>query len=523
LLWGEAPLISIVEPYTGAPGNRRLVQYFDRGRMELDVVSGAVTQGQLVRELTSGTVQIGDDSFAQESPAEIPIMATSSNEGVDAGPTYADFAAIAREPALDRTTSPAGVVADWLLPGGEILSSAPPAAASAALYVEQTGHNIPDVTVGWFASEPFGALNWQEALGLPVSESYWIQADGQERLVQLYERRVVVFTPAAAVGEQFTLTNTGRHYYRWRYGEEPGGGGSNVQLSSAPDIDVAADLVMPRGYRATTLSSDATDIVDLAIAPDSRLLVAHASGSVTVIAPNGGAEQVMVDGLSNPVAVTSVGSTIYVVDTAGLHRFQDIDSDGTIDGSEATIPLPFDPATVTLSPGADGALYLCGVEANGSNHGFVTLMRWDEATGRLDLAPATFGADGVFVVDLAGAIWAADPSGELARFTVDEPTRGVLSLQGIAAPTPTVQPDDPAAQRTIRDLLLYRPDGTIGDPLNDMLALVSDADGGRIVRLRPSGGTSNATPTTNSLSGAIVDFITGFSNPVAVVLGMCGL
>jgi hypothetical protein len=57
------------------------------------------------------------------------------------------------------------------------------------------------------------------------------------------------------------------------------------------------------------------------------------------------------------VAVASIGTMIYVVDAAGLHRFQDIDGDEAIDDIAAVIPLPFDPATVTISPGPNGALF----------------------------------------------------------------------------------------------------------------------------------------------------------------------
>ena len=366
-------------------------------------------------------------------------------------------------------------------------------------------------------------MTWQEALGYPVSEAYWIQADGTDRLVQLFERRVVVYTPSASSGDQFALTNAGRHYYRWRYGAEPGEE-SRPQLSSASEPDVTAELVLPQGYRAEVILSDVTDIVDLAVAPDARVLIAHADGTITAIDPAGAGEAALVDGLKGPVAVVSVDTTIYVVDSVGMHRFHDINGDGSIDDVDAPEPLPFDPGTVLASAGPGGSLYLSGVETTGSNSGIVTMLCWVKASNRFELVPAAFDTGSAFVIDLGGAIWAADPSGDLVRFAVDEPTQGVLSLQGIAAPTPTADPTEPAPQRAIRDLLLYRPDGTIGDPLTDMLALVSDADGGRLVRLRPANDAigSGATPAANPLSGAIVDFITGFDDPVAVVAGLDG-
>src|SRR6478752_4093663 len=35
-LWGPAPGLSLNEPFAGAPGGQRLVQYFDKARMELN-------------------------------------------------------------------------------------------------------------------------------------------------------------------------------------------------------------------------------------------------------------------------------------------------------------------------------------------------------------------------------------------------------------------------------------------------------------------------------------------------------
>ena len=105
LLWGGAPLTSIVEPYTDAPGNRRLVQYFDRGRMELDAATGEVSQGLLVRELISGTIQLGAETFVQGTPADIPIMATSAND--EPTPARRTRTSPPSRPRAPRTTRPA--------------------------------------------------------------------------------------------------------------------------------------------------------------------------------------------------------------------------------------------------------------------------------------------------------------------------------------------------------------------------------------------------------------------------------
>jgi hypothetical protein len=73
----------------------------------------------------------------------------------------------------------------------------------------------------------------------------------------------------------------------------------------------------------------------------------------------------------------------------------------------------------------------------------------------------------------------------------------------------------------VQDLILYRPDGTSGDPYRDMIALAD----GRIVRLQPSQPVENgasASPSSSAGPSAIVDFITGFDRPVAMAAGLDG-
>ena len=69
-VWGPAPFTGgLMEEYTGAPGGKRLVQYFDKARMELNAPGGPVTAGLLSVELISGKQQNGDATFVQREPA----------------------------------------------------------------------------------------------------------------------------------------------------------------------------------------------------------------------------------------------------------------------------------------------------------------------------------------------------------------------------------------------------------------------------------------------------------------------
>jgi hypothetical protein len=42
-------------------------------------------------------------------------------------------------------------------------------------------------------------------------------------LVQPFERRVLTYTPSNAPAWRVEMGNIGRHYYEWRYREEPPG------------------------------------------------------------------------------------------------------------------------------------------------------------------------------------------------------------------------------------------------------------------------------------------------------------
>jgi hypothetical protein len=61
--------------------------------------------------------------------------------------------------------------------------------------------------------------------GYPISEPYWAQASvagkTQSVMVQLFERRILTYTPANPDGFKVEMGNIGQHYYHWRYGFYP--------------------------------------------------------------------------------------------------------------------------------------------------------------------------------------------------------------------------------------------------------------------------------------------------------------
>ncbi len=241
--WGPAPLCSVREPYKDAPdgSGSRLVQYFDKSRMELNNPAGNpndpyyVTNGLLAYELISGQLQTGNTTYEGRPPADIPL----ASDGDDANaPTYRSFSAVTSTPAgqhlspnlsgqkvtatLDRAGTVGSDAAKGFFPGTVI-----------TYYESKTSHNVPQVF--WDFINANGVIQVGGKLvtgklseppsfitGLPISEAYWarVKVAGQptDVLVQAFQRRVLTYLPALQAPWNVQMGNIGLHYLQWRYG-----------------------------------------------------------------------------------------------------------------------------------------------------------------------------------------------------------------------------------------------------------------------------------------------------------------
>jgi hypothetical protein len=234
-LWGPAPGSSLNEPFAGAPGGRRLVQYFDKARMELNSAITdptsiwRVTTGLLVAEMVQGQVQTGPGSFQALPPSDQVVAgdAQSSNN-----PRYSDFHSLIATASGDMT----GQTATATLAARGRLTGAAPVAVTLAKYVPETGHNIADVFWTYMQQTQSAAggtppdtlqplFDWLYLMGYPISEPVWcsVTIDGKPQpvLVQLFQRRVLTYAPSFPPGWQVQMGNVGQHYYNWRYGTRP--------------------------------------------------------------------------------------------------------------------------------------------------------------------------------------------------------------------------------------------------------------------------------------------------------------
>ncbi len=241
--WGPASFGAFEEPYQEAPGGQRLVQYFDKGRMESLPGGTKVSAGLLTKEMVTGQLQVGDASFESRPSSTMPVAgdAISSNPA----PDYASLRRISSfAPGENRDVSRLGQpVLQSLNNQAETATlTVPPAQLNISQYEPGIGHNIPEVFVNF--QQQSGRIWWNNSryvrqpvygdnpaanlFGLPISEPFWIKSrtGGQDKdvLLQLFERRILTYTPSNPDPYKVEMSNLGQHYFQWRYGATPPGG-----------------------------------------------------------------------------------------------------------------------------------------------------------------------------------------------------------------------------------------------------------------------------------------------------------
>jgi sortase (surface protein transpeptidase) len=260
--WGPAPMSAGLEAYEEAPdGSRmRLVQYFDKARMEINnpkgdpSANGFVTNGLLTVELISGLMQVGNSKFVTGKPAGINL-ASDPDDGN--APMYASFGSVSNTSAGEKRQpdkTKGGYASQRISRSGDVTEDASKtkvAEARIVYYDKATGHNIPSVFWDFLnskakvrdgigtADKPF-LDPWVFAMGLPISDAYWanvkIGGKAQEVLIQAFERRVLTYAPDQPAGWKVQMGNIGQHYYEWRYGSN--GKGPEKLPATKPSLPV---------------------------------------------------------------------------------------------------------------------------------------------------------------------------------------------------------------------------------------------------------------------------------------------
>lgn len=200
--------VAPVEP----TADHRLVQYFDKGRMELTIVSAGgptVTAGLLVQEMITGRVQVGETQFVDQPAAAIPVAGDADNSF----PLYRDLGSGSATAAIASVGAPVQLLLTPTGAGMMTAFTADPQTIGSERD-DQTGHTLPR------AFADFRARVGLETVGLAVTEPFWatVKVAGQSRqiLIQAFERRVLTYNPANPAAFRVEFGNVGQQYYAWR-------------------------------------------------------------------------------------------------------------------------------------------------------------------------------------------------------------------------------------------------------------------------------------------------------------------
>ncbi len=247
------------ELYTEAPGGQRLVQYFDKARMELRG-DNTVTNGLLATELVTGRLQLGDNTFETRAPANVPMAGDANNTG----PTYAMVQALAAQLRVPVSPSVNEPTIAALTPTGSAIRFSDGAnypLATVSAYDQTTGHNIPAA----FAA--FRARAGLPSIGLAISEPFWsnvrVAGAPKDVLIQAFERRVLTYTPSNPVAFQVEFGNIGQQYHQWRYG-------SGVAASPPATVAAPPATAIPTPSATAVLTVPATAATGVECAAPAR-------------------------------------------------------------------------------------------------------------------------------------------------------------------------------------------------------------------------------------------------------------
>jgi glucose/arabinose dehydrogenase len=469
-VWGPQGRVSRTEPYQQAPGGQRLVQYFDKARMEItnpNANRGSdwfVTSGLLCRELVSGQVQIGDAGFENRAPANVPIGGDLDSP---VGPTYATFTGLASLNNYKRAPQKSGSVTEFINREGQVGNTTGfPDRARYTYYDNNLGHNIPDVFINWMNGLASRGLSWQYVIGLPLTEPYWarfkIAGVEKEVLVQLFERRALTFNPQNEPVWQVEMGNIGLHYWAWRYGSEmpaptdsnpvnlppvgnpypsgpaptaaPASGGTVAVQLEVPDefkrgtFATPRTLNLPKGFSASLYAQLQGKARFMTVSPDGVVFASEMDGGRVVwLRDKGGSAErvVFAEGLQAPHGLafyqTNGTTYLYVAEMTRVVRFPYQPGQTQAGAKEVIVtglPGGGNHVTRSIAFGKDGKMYVsvgssCNVCEEGDSRRAAVLQFNPDGSGGRIYASGLRNGVGLIVHPYTGEIWETENSRDL--------------------------------------------------------------------------------------------------------------
>jgi hypothetical protein len=294
--YAEGDIIQNGQPF-------RLVQYFDKARMEKTNSQRPVTNGLLTVELKTGRLQLGDVSFEQRNRAFIEIAGDQDAPG----PSYATL-----NDLVERVAPRGGSVDRGYDVPSKTFVNVPPATDPELAFVtyqgdpgNRFGQNIPKAFWDYLQSIPGG---WLTTMGYPIGEAFGtqVQVNGQVTfvVVQAFERRVLTYTPTNPARFRVEFGNIGRHYYRWRYER------SRPTTATATTMPSGAKVIVTPDHASKTAT---ITISGTGFAANGSILIQFSSqheGTTTAVTPT------PVSGAGTFTLVEQLGQEDFTFDTS---------------------------------------------------------------------------------------------------------------------------------------------------------------------------------------------------------------
>ncbi len=226
-MWGMSAMVAHYDPYHTSTTSPPQLQYLPNGWANGVLASPDpadpwfITFGFLTQDLMNNALQSEADWTIPRRSADMPLVGDSHDT---TAPSYTSFQRVMGTRFPDLTGEP---VLDTLDHEGTIglYTGERYDEARLAFFFEQTGHNIPLVfweflnnrgnnteagrgdTADRSLAEAY--KTWQHTIGPPLTEPYWVNvtldSEAQHVLVQVFQRRVLTYTPTKPVEEQITM------------------------------------------------------------------------------------------------------------------------------------------------------------------------------------------------------------------------------------------------------------------------------------------------------------------------------
>ncbi|MGI8691232.1 MAG: hypothetical protein ACR2M3_21845 [Thermomicrobiales bacterium] len=198
------------QDYTDTPGGQRDVQYFDKARME--ITRGQLTFGLLATEMVTGRIQVGDRDFINQDPSTTPVAGDEDGGGPSYATIYDNGKALMGGKA-QQTGQPINL---GFTASNNLVTLDDPSLIPLTDYDSVTRHNVVSPFTRYRDLVGFSTIGY--AITEPFAANFTVGGVQRVIAVQVFERRILTYTPRNPDPFKVEMGNIGRHYFYWRNG-----------------------------------------------------------------------------------------------------------------------------------------------------------------------------------------------------------------------------------------------------------------------------------------------------------------